>query len=88
MTTREAIQRSAQELGVRIDEHRRLLGTFLEGGEAKLGTSGLLDCPHKRQMKEVLQEVITVLEETRRAFKSKQLEALRKQLVGVLAEDV
>lgn len=87
MTTREAIRRSVGELWARVDEHQRLLETALEGGPVELRTSVLVDCPHKRQMKEVLQEVIAVLEETRRAFKSKQLEALRKKLTGLLAED-
>jgi hypothetical protein len=53
------------------------------------------DCPHlsaaaqagRRRLRETLADVIAVLEETRKSFKSKCLEALRKKLVGVLAED-
>lgn len=47
----------------------------------------LTRCPHRRLLRETLAEVIGVLEETRKAFKSKRLEALRKRLVGVLAKD-
>jgi len=37
-------------------------------------------------LKEMLLETIQVLEESRKAFKSKQLEAFRKKLIKVLAE--
>ena len=43
-------------------------------------------CPHKRKLKEVLLESIQVLEESKKAFKSKQLETLRKKLTRILAE--
>lgn len=38
------------------------------------------------EMKEALLEAIHVLEESRKAFKSKRLEALRKKLIQVLSE--
>lgn len=37
-------------------------------------------------MKEALLDAIQVLEESRKAFKSKRLEALRKKLIQVLSE--
>ncbi|MBW2039272.1 MAG: hypothetical protein JRI46_06715 [Deltaproteobacteria bacterium] len=44
----------------------------------------LLDCPHRRLLRQVLTETIEVLEETKKAFKSKRLEGLRKRLMDVL----
>jgi len=39
-------------------------------------------------MRETLLEVIEVLEDSRKAFKSPRLEALRKKLIRILAENI
>lgn len=44
-------------------------------------------CPHIRKLRVTLADTIVALEKTRKAFKSKQLEELRKKLIGVLAEN-
>ena len=44
------------------------------------------NCPHRQRLKEVLFHTIEELEKTKKAFKSKQLEALRKKLSKDLAE--
>jgi len=41
----------------------------------------------KETLKVILLEAIEVLENSRNTFKSKELEALRKKLIRVLAED-
>lgn len=100
MTVNEAILRSAEELQRRAETHRQFLARAASSGQpevptdraakegyASVGECPLLDCPHRRLLRETLVEAITVLEGTRKAFKSKQLEALRKKLIGVLAED-
>jgi hypothetical protein len=46
----------------------------------------LLDCPYRRLLRQVLMETIEVLEETKKSFKSKRLEGLRKRLMNVLME--
>jgi len=46
-----------------------------------------VSCPHIRKLRVTLADTIVALEETRKAFKSKQLEELRKKLIGVLAEN-
>ena len=38
-------------------------------------------------LKEAIREAIKVIEDSRKAFKSKKLEALRKKLTSVLIED-
>jgi len=87
MTVREALQQSAEELERQAEAHRRLMARAMGGEDAGLDASLLFDCPYKRRLKRTLWETITVLEESRKAFKSKQLEALRKKLIRVLAEN-
>ncbi len=94
MSAHEAVRKSAEELQLRVETHRRLLARAMEGGDARTGGDACPlvdsphgDCPHRRRLRKTLADVIAVLEETRKAFKSKQLETLRKRLIGVLAED-
>jgi len=47
----------------------------------------LPDCHHKQRLRETLAEAIEALEKTKAAFKSKQIEILRKKLMRVLLEE-
>ena len=87
MTVREAIVQSAEDLQRRVVEHQRLLGQYTDEDAACSETCLMLDCPCRQKLRRTVSDTIEVLEETRRAFKSKQLEQLRKKLIGVLAED-
>ncbi|MFH1999269.1 MAG: hypothetical protein ABIK28_06290 [Planctomycetota bacterium] len=89
MSIQEVLVRSAEELHERAKGHQRLLIQVMEGegSEARFDECIFQECPHKHKLRKTLVEVIQVLEETRKAFKSKQLEALRKKLIRVLAED-
>lgn len=87
MTVYELLIKKLEDTQVMLDEHCCLLKSFREGGDAPvLSQCVLASCPYKRRLKETLLEAIQVLEESRKAFKSKQLEALRKKLIRVLAE--
>lgn len=88
MTAIQLLQTSAREILRRAEEHQRLIAAALEGGDVKdmLNACPPFDCPHRRKFRETLVEAISVLEDTRKSFKSKQLEALRKKLIGALAE--
>jgi hypothetical protein len=44
-------------------------------------------CRHREILRHTLADAIEVLESTRKAFKSKQIEALRKKLTKVLIEE-
>lgn len=44
-------------------------------------------CRHREILRHTLADAIDVLESTRKAFKSKQIEALRKKLTQVLMEE-
>jgi len=92
MTLRDALVESARDLNRRLEQHRALIEQAINAGEeseeiVRFQGCPLFECRHERLLKKTLLEAIGVLEETRRAFKSRQLEALRKKLIGVLAED-
>jgi hypothetical protein len=89
MKINEAIEQSAGELQDCIDGHQRLLKALLDerAKKTKLEKCVFVDCPHKHKLKTTLIDTIQVLEETRKAFKSKRLEALRKKLIGILSAE-
>jgi hypothetical protein len=82
------IERSTQDLHQRVDMQQHVLLSIL--GQIKDGCPvdlcPVVDCPHRRLLRQVLSETIEVLEETKKAFKSKRLESLRKRLMHVLME--
>lgn len=82
------IERSTQDLHDRVDMQGHLLRSVLDGIEdgCPVDLCALVDCPHRRLLHQVLTETIEVLEETKKAFKSKRLEKLRKRLMEVLME--
>lgn len=84
-----AIDKSAEELHQRIDMQRYLMATILEQrvGDRNLGRFFLSSCSAgEGRLREAISDAIEVLEQTRKAFKSKKLEALRKRLMQVLME--
>ncbi len=66
-----------------IEHHRRLLTETFGAQEIDITANDPAD---NGQLRQVLYETIEVLEETKKAFKSKRLEALRKKLMKVLME--
>ncbi len=83
------IDKSAKELHMKIDMHCRLMTAMLEQklGDVNIEELFLPSCYHKEsRLKEAVKETIDILEESRKAFKSKRLEALRKKLTHVLIE--
>jgi hypothetical protein len=84
----KVIDKSAEELHQRIDMQRYLMATILDKkvSENRLHNVLLPDPRRELRLKETVKETIEVLEETRKAFKSKRLEVLRKKLTDVLIE--
>ncbi|MBW2642226.1 MAG: hypothetical protein JRC89_02385 [Deltaproteobacteria bacterium] len=83
------INRSAEELHQKIDMHRCLMTTLLEKKVANETIKQLAlptYFPNENRLKQAIMETIDVLEESRKAFKSKRLEVLRKKLTQVLIE--
>ncbi len=79
----ETIAASAAKLKERADYHNKLIAAAFGAEEIDNTIEGSAD---NGQLRQVLYETIEVLEETRKAFKSKQLETLRKKLMKVLME--
>ncbi len=84
----KVIDKSTQELHQKIDMHRYLMGTIIDKkvSEKKLNHILLPDSHREFRLKKAIKETIEVLENTRKAFKSKRLEVLRKRLTQVLIE--
>ena len=82
------IERCTRDLHDRINMQQSLLLTIL--GRIKspppIDSCSTPDCQHKKLFYRVLLETIEVLEETKRSFKSKRLEELRKRLTDLLKE--
>jgi hypothetical protein len=87
-TVHTALARSAEELRRVVETHRKLLETVDGGACADVAgqTCASLDCSCRRRLRETLHETITVLEGTRKTFKSRQLAELKERLLQVLAE--
>jgi hypothetical protein len=83
------INRSAEELHHKIDMQRYLITTLLEKqvGDATVKQLVLpTNSSNENILKQAIMETIEVLEESRKSFKSKRLEVLRKKLTQVLIE--
>ena len=83
------IDKSAEELHQKIDNHHSLMASILESRVNDLELKGVIgpsSSGSEGRLKEVLKETIEVLEQTRKAFKSKRLEVLRKKLTQVLID--
>ncbi|MEJ2659830.1 MAG: hypothetical protein P8Z73_03760 [Desulfobacteraceae bacterium] len=85
-----ALNTSVKELQQGIDLHCCLVTSIIEGQVDERNLKPLLDlCPkrsHELLMRDAIKEAIDVLEESRKAFKSKRLEVLRKKLTQVLID--
>ena len=88
MNAQEALSNSIRDIEMRLKEHERLLDCLREGDEETVAACLSLDCRHSIVMRKTLLEVIEVLDDSRKAFKSPRLEALRKKLIRVLAENI
>jgi hypothetical protein len=85
-----ALSNSIRELQQGIDMHCCLVTSIVEEKLDEGSLQSLLDqCPKRsREVRLVtaIKETIEILKESRKSFKSKRLEALRKQLTQVLME--
>jgi hypothetical protein len=86
-----ALGRSAEELHQHIEMHRKLVASMLGTGVDEADIQALFHvCPRRNReekLREAIRETIEVLDESRKAFKSKRLEALRKKLTILLVEN-
>jgi hypothetical protein len=89
--TLKAIDRRIQELHNAIDAHHSAMTSLFGQEETGVQTHrhpGMKFSASSREaeLRSVIGEAIKVLEESRKAFKSKRLEALRKKLTNALVD--
>mgnify|MGYP006310212581 CR=1 FL=1 len=86
----QAFNTSVKELQQRVDRHCCLAASLLTAEVDQRNLKPLFDlCPSKdreKALKFAVKDAIDTLEESRKAFKSKQLELLRKRLIQVLID--
>ena len=89
MATSELLEQSLADLESQMERHRKILHAVVEGrpemAEADCGSAG---CRHRRKLCSVLLDAIAAMDETRKAFKSRQLENLRKEFARLLQEEL
>jgi len=86
MTAYELLTKHIEDIQAILKDHGESLKRPKEGGDPKAFRQCIPSCPYRQKLKETLLETIQVLEDSRKAFKSKQIETLRKKLIQVLAE--
>ena len=86
----DTLRASAHMLRQGIEAHNGLIASLMQIETAEEARGSFVAVPgfHAREsrMREAIKEAIVVLDESRRAFKSKRLEALRKRLTQVLID--
>ena len=89
-TVEQALIQSAENLQRQCLEHCRLLCTATSKGivAEKRKKDICTDCPYKHRFKKTIASTIRKLENTRKSFKSKQIELLRKELTDILAREI
>ncbi|SHF95724.1 hypothetical protein SAMN02745206_02994 [Desulfacinum infernum DSM 9756] len=82
----QLMKRNIHHIGRLLEEQACLADSLLEGGDALTACGCAPAGAQGQALREALLETIQTLEESKKAFKSKQLEALRKKLIRVLAQ--
>lgn len=86
----DALNANVDELRKGLDMHCGLVTSIMKGRLDEANLQPVLDrCPKRSReirLEEAIKEAIDVLEESRKAFKSKALGVLRKKLTQVLIE--
>jgi hypothetical protein len=86
----EYVNGMAGQLTERIEQQRQVLLKVIDERRDEgrsVDYCPLVDCMPRQKYRAAVLDAIQVIEETRRSFKSRQLEELRKRLGNLLAED-
>jgi hypothetical protein len=86
MTARELLERNLEDIRLKLEDQSRLLDSLRPSSELPEFLPSPSRSTRDRRLRDALLEAIKVLDESRKAFKSKRLEALRKKLIEVLAD--
>lgn len=89
MTHEDILEQSLAEIQSQLEKHHRLvksaLGRSVLDAHAACSRDG---CRHQKALCRLLLEGVKVLDETRKSFKSRPLELLRKRFVDALTEQM
>jgi len=86
-TKYEHVDSVTRELQRQIEQLREILLSDDDPGPARpCSVCTRTDCPVKAKYRQTILEVIDVLEQTKKAFKSKRLGVMREKLIRELAE--
>lgn len=88
MTAYEALVKNFEEINSKLLQQQNLLNSLKEESGRVVLHNCTVECSHKKNLNEILLDAISVLEESKRAFKSKQLEDLRKKMIKALADNI
>ena len=86
MKQKELLAQSMHDLQTQLHRHQMLMQAFFQGEELE-AECGPNSCRHYQKLLNLIAETICVLDETRRAFKSKAIEQLRLRLLQTLSEE-
>ncbi len=87
MTHRELFEHSLAELQLQVAKHAKLAEVAFEGRQPDNLQCVWSCCPHQRMLNKLLLETVQALDDTRKSFKSRQLEQLRKRLLDALSQE-
>lgn len=86
MTVKEHLTQNVNEIETMLAKQRGVIALLGKDAEQPCRDPGPLRWAKQHPLKQIVLETIEELELSRQAFKSKQLEALRKKLIRALAE--
>ncbi len=85
-----AVSKSVSELHQKMDLNHHIiasvLGEKVDERQLQQLRQYSFSCTREARLKEAIHEAIEILDESRKSFKSKKLEALRKKLTRILIE--
>ena len=86
MTLKEHLTHDVKEMEALLGRHRCIIAQLGKDAEQLYPNTFPLPNCEQHPLKQIVLEAIEELELSRQAFKSKQLEALRKKMIRALAE--
>lgn len=87
MSPSQVLVQNIEEIRSKLQQQESLIRSLDPNERRQLQECCLMHCPHKQRLSQVLLETIEVLDATKKSFKSKQLENLRKRLTQELANN-
>jgi hypothetical protein len=86
MITHDVLTKNIDDIRAKLEEQETLLCYIYEQGDMPPSLKACSQhCHHKKKLIKTILETIEILEDSKKAFKSKQLESHRKRLTKLLS---